>query len=77
MLARLSLSTCASCRLAAGKLAVPVRRSFGWSLTPKNEATRPPAELDVSKEKATVDSIDNLLSVVSEYHSKLRRKTLH
>ncbi|KAG9096285.1 hypothetical protein FS749_008780 [Ceratobasidium sp. UAMH 11750] len=65
MLVRLSSSTFGpSRRLVAARQAVFPRRSFIWSLTPKHESTPPPAELDVSKETAAIDSIDNLLSVV-------------
>ncbi|QRV94330.1 thioesterase superfamily protein [Ceratobasidium sp. AG-Ba] len=64
MLTRFSLSIPgASRRVPVGRLST-FRRSFIWSLTPKNEAGSIPAELDVSKETAAIDSIDNLLSVV-------------
>jgi hypothetical protein len=67
MLSRLLLSTASrSRRIAVGRTSA-FRRSLIWSLTPKHEDTPPSTELDASKEMAAIDSIDNLLSVVSEY----------
>ncbi|KEP52668.1 acyl-CoA thioester hydrolase [Rhizoctonia solani 123E] len=47
-------------------LAASSRRQFGWSPSPQNEANppRPNVNDTASKETATVDSIDNLLSII-------------
>ncbi|KAG8693243.1 hypothetical protein FRC09_010638, partial [Ceratobasidium sp. 395] len=66
MLARLasSASLASTRRLVVERQAAAFCRTFVWSLTPKNESIPPPPQLDVSKETAAIDSIDNLLSVV-------------